>query len=812
MMQTLRNDVRFTLRNLRNSPGLTLVAVLSLAFGIGVNTAAFSVIHPVLLQGLPYDDPDRLVLVAETNTQRGYDWFPVAPRNFQHLLELTDVFEYIAALEGWSGALTGSGPAATVSGISVSTSFFEMLGVRAALGRTFVSGDDESVIILSHGLWQNQFRSDPGIIGETVTIDQSALTVIGVLPREFQFGSDSYEAWRPLRRTFAGEKLTFHNLQVIAKLRSGVGPAQADSRLQVLMQRLGKEYPKTNSGWSARVQKLQYFLASMESVGRALLAITIAVGFILMMACINVANLQLARAAGREKEIAVRAALGARRGRLIRQLLTESIVLSLAGGALGFVLAYWAMKSLRQLLPRLTVFEPDALDLDWTTAAFTVGVSVLTAIVFGIVPALRASRVELSQSLREAGRSTAAGVRSRRAHNLLVVSEVALALLVLVGAGLTLNSFIRLQHIETGFNFEKLLTMRISLPDYKYPEERQQQQFFSQALQQVGRVPGVVSAAAIDLLPMRASSGWFFDFLIEGKPALDGQWPNAASRTVTPGYFATMGIALLRGREFTEQDDKNAPGVVIINATLAEQFFPNEDPLGKRIHLSSRDPEIKWLEIVGVAAPVRQWSFGTQIFGKQAGRMAAIYRPHKQMAMRSMSLVIRTAADPAAIANSAQQQIWTIDKDQPISGVRTMGEYIGRAHSGPQLHLIIALIFGALALLLAVSGIYGVMSYMVNRRSHELGVRMALGAERGDIFRLVLGQAMALTGMGLALGLVGSLGLTRFMAGMLYEVSPTDIPTLAAVSAFLALVALLASYVPAVRATGFDPLRNLRAE
>jgi putative ABC transport system permease protein len=436
----------------------------------------------------------------------------------------------------------------------------------------------------------------------------------------------------------------------------------------------------------------------------------------------------------------------------------------------------------------------------------------LTAILFGLVPAWRASSLELNQSLREGGRSAAAGVQSRRFHNTLVVSEVALALLVLVGAGLTLNSFIRLQNIETGIHLEKLLTMRVSLLDYKYPEEPQQVRFFDQALERVRRVPGVVSAAAIDLLPMRSTPGWFFDFTIEGRPAPEGQWPNAASRTITPGYFATMGIPLLRGREFSEQDDANAPGVIIINDIMAEQFFPNEDPLGQRIHLGSRDPEIKWLEIVGVVANVRQWSFGTRIFGKEAGSMATVYRPHKQMAMRSMSLVMRTAGEPASIAGSVQQQIWAMDKDQPITGVRTMGEYVVRAQSGPQLNLMISLIFGVLAMLLASSGIYGVMSYTVNRRSHELGLRMALGAERGDIFRLVLGQAMTLTGIGLGLGLVAALGLTRFMASMLYEVSPTDVPTLVAVAAFLAGIALASSYLPAVRATGFDPLRNLRAE
>jgi putative ABC transport system permease protein len=813
MIQTLRKDAHFALRSLRNSPGLTLVAILSLAFGIGVNTAAFSVIYPVLLKPLPYDDPERLVLVAETNAKRGYDWFPVAPRTFQHFAGLNDVFEQVAAIDGWSGALTGSGTAATLSGISVSTNFFEMLGVQAALGRTFIPNDDSAVVILSDGLWRNHFGSDPDIVGKTITVDQSAYTVIGVLPRKFQFGSDSYEAWRPLPQTFSAERLTYHSLQVIAKLRPGAGPEQADSRLQALMQRLGEEYPKTNAGWGARVRGLQHFFANDGNIGRALLAISIAVGFILLMACINVANLQLARAAAREKEIAIRAALGARRGRLIRQLLTESAVLSVAGGALGLVLAYWSMKSMRQILPRITVFEADALDLDATTAAFTLGVSMLTAFLFGLVPALRASSVELSQSLREGGRSAAAGVHSRRFHNALVVSEVALALLVLVGAGLTLNSFIRLQNIETGLTFEeKLLTMRINLLDYRYPEEPQQARFFGQALERVRRVPGVVSAAAIDLLPMRSSPGWFFDFTIQGRPAPDGEWPNAASRTVTPGYFATMGIPLLHGREFSEQDDENAPGVVIINDTMAEQFFPNEDPLGQRIHLGSRNPEIKWLEIVGVVSHVRQWGFGTRIFGKEAGSMATVYRPHKQMTMHSMSLVMRTAGNPASIAASVQQQIRSIDKDQPITGVRTMDEYILRSHSGAQLNLIISLIFGGLALLLAASGIYGVMSYTVNRRSHEMGVRMALGAERGDIFRLVLGQAMTLTGIGLALGLVAALGLTHFMAGMLYEVSPTDTTTLVAVSVFLACIALLASYVPAVRATGFDPLRNLRAE
>jgi putative ABC transport system permease protein len=460
----------------------------------------------------------------------------------------------------------------------------------------------------------------------------------------------------------------------------------------------------------------------------------------------------------------------------------------------------------------MTVFEADALDLDASVVAFTLAASMMAAIAFGLVPALRTSSIEPSQALREGGRSGAAGLQGRRFHNALVVSEIALAMLLLVGAGLALNSFLRLQNIETGFNSEKLLTLRVNLLDYKYPDEAQWPRFFSDALERIRRVPGVVSAAAIDLLPMRNTPGWFFDFSIQSKPAPDGAWPNAASRMVTPGYFATMGIPLQRGREFTEQDDVGSPGVVIINEILAEQFFPNEDPIGQRIRLSSRDPEIKWLEIAGVVSYVRQWSFGTQIFGKEAGEMAVVYRPHKQLKLDRMSFVVRTVGDPAAVANAVQDQIWTLDKDQPVTGVRTMDEYILRAHSGPRLNLILASIFAALALLLAVSGIYGVMSYTVHRRSHEMGVRMALGAKRGDIFRLVIGQAMMLACIGLALGLAASVGLTRFLAGMLYDVSPTDIPTLAAVALFLALVVLLASYTPAVRATGFDPLRNLRAE
>jgi putative ABC transport system permease protein len=470
------------------------------------------------------------------------------------------------------------------------------------------------------------------------------------------------------------------------------------------------------------------------------------------------------------------------------------------------------MSSLRQILPSFVVFEADALDLDWTTAAFTFGAAVLTALLFWLAPALRASRLDLNQALREGGRSASGGVQSRHFHNALVVAEVALALLVLAGAGLTLNSFLRLRHIETGFRSEKLLTLRVSLLDYKYRERPQWPPFFSAALERVRRVPGVVSAAAIDLLPMRSTAGWFFDFIIEGRSLPDGEWPNAASRTVSPDYFSTMGIRLLRGREFSERDDDKAPGVLIINETLARQFFPSEDPLGKRIRLGSRDPNVNWLEIVGVAADVRQWAFGTRIFGKEAGAMPTVYRPHRQLPMANMSLVVRCSGDPASIAGPVQAQIWTVDKDQPITGVRTMDEYVLRAHSGPQLNVMLSGIFGALALLLAVSGIYGVMSYSVNRRSHELGVRMALGAGRGDIFRLVLGHAMKLTAIGLVLGLAAAIGLTRFMASMLYEVSPTDVPTLVGVALFLASIALLASYRPAVRATGFDPLRNLRAE
>ncbi len=805
-MDTLWKDLRFGARTLWKSPGFTLVAVLTLALGIAANTTIFSLVNSVMLRPLPYAEPERLVMLAvggkETSAADFFDWRAQSAS-----------FEQMAAMAYWSANLGGVETPERVQGFLVTPEFFTLLGVQPFAGRAFLPAEAEAgqdgVAIISHGLWRRAFGSDPNLVGKNVPINGRPRTVVGIMPAGFQFYREA-DAWAPL--AFAPADLAAVSarraryLLAPARLKPGVTLEQAQAELNAVTRRLEEQYPQTNTGRHYRVAPLHEEVVG--SIRTPLLVLLGAVGFVLLIACANVANLLLARAAARQREFSVRVALGAGRGRIVRQLLTESVLLALAGGAAGLVLTFWGGDLLMAAIPRHFISglpAMQAVEIDKAVLGFTLGVSLLTGVVFGLAPALQFSNPDLNRVLKEGGRGAGGGSQSQRLRGLLVIAEVALSLMLLVGAGLLIRSFVGLMGVTPGFDPDRLLTMQITLPQLRYPEPEKAAAFYEDVIRRVESLPGVAGAAATTNLPL-GGSDQTTRFTVEGRPAPPrGQEPEVSFRDITPGYFQTMGIPLLRGRAFDERDRTGAPLVAVISETLARQQFGSvEGALGQRL---SRPvgADTQTVEVVGVVADVRHT-------GLKAEPKSELYLSELQDSARGMTLVVRAEGDPAALASAVRGKIQEVDKDQPVFDVRTMREVIATSVNLNRFSMLLLSLFALVALLLAAVGLYGVMSYAVAQRTSEIGIRIALGAQGRDIFRLVVGQSMALALAGMALGVGGSFAVTRVLTSLLYGVSATDPLVFAGVALLLALVALVACYVPARRAMKVDPMVALRYE
>jgi putative ABC transport system permease protein len=807
-MVTLLKDVRYGVRMLLRNPGFTVVAVIALALGIGANAAIFSVVNGVLLRPLPYPEPERLMMILETKLPQ-FPEFSVAPGNFLDWKKQNTVFERLVAFKGTSLNLIGAGDPERLRSLKVTEGFFAMLGAQPQMGRDFLLEEDQpgrnNVVIMSHGLWQRRFGGDPKILNQAITLSGQTYTVIGVMPSTFRFGGggQELELWTPMAFTTQdAQNHGGHSLTAIGQLRPGITLDQARAEMSTIAGRLAVQYPEANQGWDVKLMPLLEF--SVRTIKPALVLLLVAVTFVLLIACANVANLLLARAAGRQKEIATRTALGASRWRIVRQLLTESMLLSLTGGAVGLLLAKWGTDLLLTLAPR-GLPRVNNVSLDGRVLAFTVAITLLTGIIFGLVPALQASKSNLNETMKDAGRGSTESGRRKLIRSTLVVLEVASALVLLVGAGLLIKSFWQLQKVDPGFNPDNALAVSVTLPNAKYPEANQQAAFFQELIASVGALPGVQAAGAGHVIPM-SGEDYLLAFEIDGRPPLQpGTTQSTNFYAVSADYFKAMGIPLRRGRVFTAADTKDSPHVAVINEMMARKIFPDEDPIGKRITFDDRDKNPDWYEIVGIVGDVKQ-------YGLDRPATMQTYEPYTQQTLPYMTLVARTAGDPASLGPVIRNEILKLDKEQPATSVKTLNEFFSTSIAQQRFSVVLLGVFAAVALVLAAVGIYGVLSYAVTQRTHEIGIRMALGAGRRDVFRLVVGGGMLLTLVGIGGGLVAAFALTRLIASLLFGVTATDSVTFITVSAVVLAVALLACYIPARRATKVDPLVALRTD
>ena len=809
-MQTLWQDLRYGARMLFKQPGFTLIAVLTLALGIGANTAIFSIVNAVLLRPFAYQAPDRLVILRErgSSTPAGGGFSPSYP-NFVDWRAQNTSFDSISAVRGnESFNFTGVGEPERLQGRLVSAEFLSTLGIKPLAGRDFLAEEDRAgatpAVILSYGFWQRRFGNDPGIIGKQLTLNNQSFTVIGITPPDFQFGEEA-DVTVPigLQAERFKNRGSDPGTGVVARLKPDVPQQQAEADMNLIAARLEQQYPQTNKGRRVVITPLHE--ATVGDVRQPLLILLGAVGLILLIACANVANLLLVRASARQKEIAVRVALGASRATIIRQLLTESLLLAALGAALGILLALWGTSLIAAQLPdgipRLQEARVDA-----PVLLFTLTVSLLTGLLFGLFPALQASRPNLTEGLKEGERGSSG--QRQRLRSVLVISEVALTLTLLVGAGLLLQSFRHVMEVDTGFNMRNLLAMRVSV---KNSDGQQVANFFEQLQQNVRALPGVKSFAVSDGLPFGRDAN-HPAFLIEGRPATEKK-ANGQRYSVSPDYFQTMGIELIKGRLFTAEDNRDRPPVIVIDEVLARKYFPNEDPIGKRIKHGQDSPS---LEIVGVVRHVEPYSLDRQ--GPSPGP-AQFYTNFNQTPLQALpglvqhiNLLTRTAVEPLSLASAVRSQVAELNKDQAVFNLNTMEQIVAQSVAPRRFSMLLLTIFALVALALASLGIYGLLSYAVAQRAREIGVRMALGAQSGDVLKLVIGQGMKLAFIGVAIGLVASLALTRTMKTLLFGVSATDPVTFAAIALLLTVVALLACFVPARRATRADPMIALRSE
>jgi putative ABC transport system permease protein len=798
-MTTLWQDLRYGARLLMKRPGFTLVAVITLALGIGAHTAIFSVVNAVLLRPLTFKEPDKLVKIGRGQTR---DWLnSVSYPEFIDVREQNQVFAEVAASTTQEFDLASGGEPEHVAGLRVSHGFFKLLGVAPKPGRAFLPEEhlagQNRVALISHALWQRHFGGQADAVGKSLLLDAESYMVVGILPRDFRYPlpglSGQFDALVPLLPDL--ERNSFY-LTVLARLKDGVALAQAQANLDVIKDNLARQYPGPNAELGINVLPLQEYLVRHSRL--TLLMFLGAVAFVLLIGCANVANLLLARAAARHKEIAIRLSLGATRWQVIRQLLTESVLLALIGGGLGLLLAQWGADFLIGALSgRITRIQETS--LDGRVLGFTFGLSMLSGILFGLAPAILSSKLNLNDALKESPRQS--DLRRNRVRGLLVISEVALTFVLLVGAGLLIRSLMQLYRIELGFQTENVVTMRVSLPRAKYATGQEVRDFFQQVTERVKAAPGVETAGLVDLPPLAGQDSKTLLTLAE--PSAAGSQLGVSTRSVNHDYFQALSIPLVKGRFFTERDDQNAPRAAIINQALAQRLWPDGEALGKRVRFGGQDAP--WVEIVGVVSNIRHWTLSAQ-------PLVEIYSPFLQSPRRSAYLTIRAATSPPQLIAAIRQSVLTVDKDQPVYNIQTLEERLADSVSAWRWPMFLLSFLAGIALVLAVAGIYSVLSYLVEQRTQELGIRIALGAQPRDIVKMVVGQGLALILIGIALGLIGAVALRRLIANLLYEVSATDPLTFAVIALLLTGVAVLACYLPARRAANMDPMVALRYE
>jgi putative ABC transport system permease protein len=806
VMRNLIRDAQYGIRLLLRRPGVTLVALITLALGIGANTAIFTVTHALLLKPLPYDHPEQLVIVTENNLSRGWSSFSVSPANFLDWRSQSQSFQSIAAYGGRAFNYIGGEAPERLRGLTGTAGFLEALGGTPAIGRGFRPEEFEPgkgfVVIVSQGFWQRAFGGRPDVLNQSITLNGQPYTIVGVMHPDWRFGGRETAVFTP--RAFDGDERQArgaHYLSVVGRLKPGVSVEQAGVEMSGIASRLAQQYPGTNKGWGAVVRSLQE--AAVGNVRPMLLILLGAVGLVLLVACANLANMHLARATVRAREMALRTAIGANRGRIVQQLLTESLVLAVVGGALGLLVAYWATTSLVAAYPTLLPRSSD-IKIDPVVLMFTLGLSMLTAILFGLAPAISASRTDLVETLKETARAGGSPMR-RWLRSVLVVTEVALAIVLLVGAGLLLRSFQKLGHVAPGFAIDQRLSVTTLLPLPKYNEPARMVDFYDRALSRMRALPGVESVALTSTVPISGNDE-IYSLAFEGRPPFPpGQGVSAIYYLVSPGYFDTMAIPVLKGRVFTDDDRAGSPRVAVVNDVFVRLHYPNEDPIGKRIRMGRNSDIVR--EVVGVVGTVKHYGLADK-------DQAQMYEPFAQMPNTGMSFLLKTSLEPASLTAAVRREIQNVDPEQPVASTTSLAQMVADSTALSRVQTLLLGVFAGIALLLAAVGLYGVMAYSVSQRTQEIGIRMALGAHRGSVLMMVLRQALVLTGAGLILGLAGAVALGRVLSStlepLLFQVQPADVVTLVTVPVVLVVVALVAALIPARRATQVDPIQALR--